>query len=97
MTDDVQALRKEFETFRKNASKEIDEQSKTIKKLEGKVKELEKEQGKLVIYVNNLMKKADTLIKNNYASLRRTIVIGNQKVTQLENEISQISSKINRK
>lgn len=94
MSQELQGLRTEFDRYRKDTNKHIDEQAKAIKKLEAKVKDLEKEQSKLVVYVNNLMKKADTLIKNNYAALRRTQVIANQRITTLQDEVASILNKL---
>lgn len=94
MSQELQGLRTEFDRYRKDTTKHIDEQAKAIKKLEAKVKDLEKEQSKLVVYVNNLMKKADTLIKNNYAALRRTQVIANQRITTLQDEVASILNKL---
>ena len=94
MSEQLQALQKQVDRLRADFAKEIDAQAKTIKKLEAKVKDLEKEQSKLVVYVNNLMRKADNLIKSNYQSLRRTQVIDRQRMTTIESDVSRISSKI---
>ncbi len=93
MSDDVKALREEFEKFKKMATKEIEAQAKAIRKLQDEVKDLQGERKKLTAYVNTLMKKAETLIKNNYASLRRTQVIDRQKLNDLDSEVAQLSRK----
>lgn len=91
ITDLLAELRKEFETFKKNSQKESDAQRKSIQKLEKEVKDLTKEQNKLLIYVNNLMKKADTVIKNNFMKLRRSQVIDRQTINRLDTEVSELT------
>lgn len=90
MSDELDALRKDFEKFKKMATKEIEAQAKAIRKLQDEVKELEKADSKLTVYVNTLMKKADVLIKKNFAALRRTQVIDKQKMTDMEADIDRI-------
>lgn len=97
MSDDVEQLSKDFEKFRKMATREIEAQAKAIRELQKEVEDLKKEDSKLIKYVNNLMAKADKLIKSNYASLRRTQVIDRQKMNDLDNEVSQISQKVRKK
>lgn len=91
MSDDVTALRKEFEKFKNQATKEIEAQAKAVRELQNKVKSLEGEHGKLVTYVNNLMKKAENLILSKFAQLRRTQVIDRQKLNDLDSEVGRIS------
>lgn len=91
MSDDVKALRDEFEKFKKMATKEIEAQAKAIRKLQDEVKELRAEDKKLTTYVNTLMKKAENLINSRFASLRRTQVIDRQKLNDLDSEIGRIS------
>lgn len=94
MSEQLQAMQKQVDRLRSDFAKELDAQAKTIKKLEAKIKDLEKEQSKLVVYVNNLMRKADNLIKSNYQALRRTQVIDRQRMTSIESDVNRISSKI---
>lgn len=93
MSDDVKALRDEFEKFKKMATKEIEAQAKAIRKLQDENKELREADKKLTTYVNNLMKKADNLINTKFASLRRTQVIDRQKLNDLDSEVAQLSRK----
>lgn len=88
MSDDLTKLRQEFAEFKHATTREFDKQEKRIKELE---KDLEEKNSKLIQYVNNLMKKADTLITNKWTALRRTQVIDRQKLNQLENEIGYLS------
>lgn len=90
MTDDVKALRDDFEKFVKKATREIEAQAKAIRKLQKEVEDLQGERKKLTTYINNLMKKAETMIKQNYASLRRTQVIDRQKLTEIEADVDRI-------
>lgn len=91
MSDNVSALREEFEKFKRMATKEIEAQAKAIRKLQDEVKELREADKKLTTYVNNLMKKAENLISTRFASLRRTQVIDRQKLNDLDSEIGRIS------
>ncbi len=93
MSDDVKALRDEFEKFKKIATKEIEAQAKAIRKLQDENKELREADKKLTTYVNNLMKKADNLIQSKFAALRRTQVIDRQKLNDLDSEVAQLSRK----
>ncbi|BBA65370.1 predicted ORF [Xanthomonas phage XacN1] len=93
MSDDVKALRDEFEKFKKMATKEIEAQAKAIRKLQDENKELREADKKLTTYVNNLMKKADNLIQTKFAALRRTQVIDRQKLNDLDSEVAQLSRK----
>ncbi len=93
MSDDVKALRDEFEKFKKMATKEIEAQAKAIRKLQDENKELREADKKLTTYVNNLMKKADNLIQSKFAALRRTQVIDRQKLNDLDSEVAQLSRK----
>lgn len=97
MSDDVEQLSKDFEKFRKMATREIEAQAKAIRELQKEVETLKKEDKKLTTYINNLMAKAEKLIKSNYAALRRTQVIDRQKMNDLDNEVSQISQKVRKK
>lgn len=97
MSDDTDKLRKDFEKFTKMATREIEAQAKAIRELQKEVEDLKKEDKKLTTYVNNLMAKADKLIKSNYAALRRTQVIDRQKINDLDNEVSRISQKVRKK
>lgn len=90
MSDELEALRKDFEKFKKMATTEIEAQAKAIRKLQNEVKELEKADTKLTTYVNTLMKKADTLIKTKFAALRRTQVIDRQKLNDMDADIDRI-------
>lgn len=93
MSDDVNALREEFERFKKMATKEIEAQAKAIRKLQDDNKELREADKKLTTYVNNLMKKADNLIQSKFAALRRTQVIDRQKLNDLDSEVAELSRK----
>lgn len=93
MSDDVKALREEFEKFKKMATKEIEAQAKAIRKLQDENKELREADKKLTTYVNNLMKKADNLIQSKFAALRRTQVIDRQKLNDLDSEVAHLSRK----
>jgi predicted transcriptional regulator len=93
VSDDVKALRDEFEKFKKMATKEIEAQAKAIRKLQDENKELREADKKLTTYVNNLMKKADNLIQSKFAALRRTQVIDRQKLNDLDSEVAQLSRK----
>lgn len=93
MSDEVKALREEFERFKKMATKEIEAQAKAIRKLQDDNKELREADKKLTTYVNNLMKKADNLIKSRFAALRRTQVIDRQKLNDLDSEVAELSRK----
>jgi predicted transcriptional regulator len=93
VSDDVKALREEFERFKKMATKEIEAQAKAIRKLQDDNKELREADKKLTTYVNNLMKKADNLIQSKFAALRRTQVIDRQKLNDLDSEVAELSRK----
>lgn len=93
MSDEVKALREEFEKFKKMATKEIEAQAKAIRKLQDDNKELREADKKLTTYVNNLMKKADNLIQSKFAALRRTQVIDRQKLNDLDSEVAELSRK----
>ncbi len=99
MSDDkaLDALRKDFDAFKRDAKREIEAQAKAIRKLEAKVKDIEGEQSRLLIYVNNLMRKADNLIKSKFDALRRTQVHATQKMNNLDSEVSQLAAKLRRK
>jgi beta-N-acetylglucosaminidase len=93
VNDEVKALREEFEKFKKMATKEIEAQAKAIRELQNENKELREADKKLTVYVNNLLKKAETLIQNKFTALRRTQVIDRQKINDMSSEISQLSRK----
>lgn len=97
MSNEVEALRKEFERFKKMATREIEAQAKAIRKLQEEVKDVAAERDKLTKYVNNLMQKADNVIKKNYASLRRTQVIDRQKMGDMEADLDRILRSNNKK
>jgi len=90
----MQDLVKDYTAFKKSMRKELDAQLTLNRKLEKQVKELEEEQDKLLKYVNNLMRKADGVIKKNYAELRRSQVIDRQRMNTLDNEVSNLSRRI---
>lgn len=93
MSDDDVSLRKEFNDFRKRVIKEIDEKDRLIRNLRKEVDELQKEQKRLLVYVNRLMAKADALIKSKFDALRRTQIIDRQKISSLDSEIGRLSRK----
>lgn len=91
MTDQtLLELQREFSAFKKSTTKELDLQSKKIHKLENDIKSIKSENSKFVVYVNNLMKKADNLITTRFNALRRTQVIDRQHATQLKQDVDRI-------
>lgn len=91
MSNDDTALRKEFEAFKKMATREIEAQAKAIRKLQSEIDGLKKEDIKLRTHVERLLKKAEGLINTKVAALRRTQVIDRQRFNDLDSEVSNLS------
>lgn len=91
MSNDDTALRKEFEAFKKMATREIEAQAKAIRKLREEVESLKKEDVKLRTHVERLLKKVENLVNTRFAALRRTQVIDRQKLTDMDSELASIS------
>lgn len=91
MSNDDTALRKEFEAFKKMATREIEAQAKAIRKLQTEIDGLKKEDVKLRTHVERLLKKAESLINTKVAALRRTQVIDRQRFNDLDSEVSNLS------
>lgn len=97
----IEDLRKEVislrtETTRKLSALESDiaSQKRKTHALDNTLKGIKKDLDKVVPYINNLMHKADNIIKKNYTALLQRHTIMNQRVIEMA---SQISSLLQRK
>lgn len=90
MTNEIEQLRKEL----KKLSDRVASQDKEIAKLNKRVKDVESLKPDILKYINNLMAKADQVIKNNYATLIRKSINDRQRLNTLDNEVSRISRRI---